>query len=273
VLNFTYVEAASEKLGATLREMFVGAARRLVANLSLDDCLTRRKETIAGYLMAEIAPVVGGEGAADDTTNRGWGVVIDTIEIQQVRVQSEHVFAALQAPFRAAIAGRAELAELDRKRAVAERRAITDREIRAFAAQAEAEAIEREREHRRAKAAADAAALEAEHVRLEAMQRQSLFELEHALELRRREADARERDNVLEAVHQQRLGDLEQRLAQIRAMQALIAGLPQIAQALRQQVGELHVTQIGPGEVLGSVPAAIAQLVALAKSLGLELAR
>ncbi len=273
VLNFNYVEAASEKLGATLREMFVGAARRLVANLSLDDCLTRRKEAIAGYLMAEIAPVVGGEGAADDTANRGWGVVIDTIEIQQVRVQSEHVFADLQAPFRAAIAGRAELAELDRKRAVAERRAVTDREIRAFAAQAETEAIEREREHRRAKAAADATALEAEHVRLEAMQRQSLFELEHALELRRREADACERDNALAVAHQQRLGDLEQRLAQVRAMQALIAGLPQIALALRQNVGELHVTQIGPGDVLGSVPAAIAQLVALAKNVGLELSR
>jgi hypothetical protein len=56
VLNFTYGEAASEKLAATLREMFVGAARRLVANLSLQECLTKRKETIATYLMEEIAP-------------------------------------------------------------------------------------------------------------------------------------------------------------------------------------------------------------------------
>jgi hypothetical protein len=63
VLDFTYGEAASEKLGATLREMFIGAARRLVANLSLDQCLTRRKETIAGYLIQEIAPVVSGEGS------------------------------------------------------------------------------------------------------------------------------------------------------------------------------------------------------------------
>jgi hypothetical protein len=60
VLNFTYGEAASEKLAATLREMFVGAARRLVANLSLEECLTRRKETIATFLMEEIAPVVSG---------------------------------------------------------------------------------------------------------------------------------------------------------------------------------------------------------------------
>jgi regulator of protease activity HflC (stomatin/prohibitin superfamily) len=329
VLNFTYVEAASEKLGATLREMFVGAARRLIANLALDECLTRRKETIAGYLMEEIAPVVGGHGAAADTTNRGWGVVLDTIEIQQVTVQSQQVFADLQAPFRAAIAGRAELADLDRKRAVAERRAVTAREIRALEAQAEAEATEVEareaarraeiaanatrqvtelerdkalhqiriaEEQRRAKATADAAAVEAERVRLEALHRQSVLQLEHeralanerqahdtelarlrselAIELRTREADAREHENQLDAGHQRRLAELERELAQVRARQALVAGLPQIALALRQQVGELNVTQIGPGDgapgVLNAVPAAIAQLLALAKSFGID---
>src|SRR6185295_9631003 len=50
VLNFTFPEAAVEKLAETLREMFVGSARRLIANLSLDECLTRRKETIAWFL-------------------------------------------------------------------------------------------------------------------------------------------------------------------------------------------------------------------------------
>jgi hypothetical protein len=94
-----------------------------------------------------------------------------------------------------------------------------------------------------------------------------LFELEHTLELRRRDAEARDRDNELAVAHQRRLGELEQQLAQVRGMQTLIAGLPQIALALRQNVNELHVTQIGDG--VGTVPAALAQLVALAKNLGL----
>src|SRR4029077_5092089 len=105
----------------------VGSARRLIANLSLDECLTRRKETIAGFLMNEIAPIVGGEGSPADTTTKGWGVVIDTIEIQQVRIQSQQVFAHLQAPYRAEIAARAELADLERARQVTERRAETER--------------------------------------------------------------------------------------------------------------------------------------------------
>ncbi|HEX7703062.1 MAG TPA: SPFH domain-containing protein, partial [Kofleriaceae bacterium] len=76
VVDFMQTDA-TDRLGATMREMFIGAARRLIANLTLEDCLTRRKEAIAGFLMDEIAPIVGGEGAPDDTTTKGWGVVID----------------------------------------------------------------------------------------------------------------------------------------------------------------------------------------------------
>jgi flotillin len=300
-----------------MHEMFVGAARRLIANLSLDECLTRRKETIAGFLMEESAPVVGGDGSPDDTTTKGWGVVIDTIEIQQVRIQSQHVFAHLQAPYRAEIAARAELAELERSRQVAERRAATERAshearletVRATRAlealtEAESAALERDRvlhqiqiaeEQRRAKATADVAALAAERNCAEAAQLTGLLEHEHAralaqqeldaeharsrqqaalaLELRRGEAEARERDNELEAAHQRRLAEIEEQLSHGRTMHELVThGLPQIAQALRQNVGAISYTQIGgePSGPLNAVPAAFAQLLALARSFGLR---
>ena len=87
-----------------LREMFVGATRRLVANLTLEACMTRRKDALAAELMAEIAPVVGGRGMLDDGTDQGWGVSLDTIEVQDVRVLSSEVFERLQAPYREALA-------------------------------------------------------------------------------------------------------------------------------------------------------------------------
>jgi hypothetical protein len=83
--------------------MFAGATRRLVANLSVEDCLQKRKSALAEELLREVSPVVGGEGKLDDYTTKGWGIVIDTIEIQEVRVLSESVFAAMQAPYRAAL--------------------------------------------------------------------------------------------------------------------------------------------------------------------------
>jgi flotillin len=342
VLNFTYGEAANEKLADTLREMFIGSARRLIANLTLDECLSRRKEAIASFLMEEIAPVVGGHGAVEDTTDKGWGVVIDTIEIQQVQIQSAQVFAHLQAPYRAEIAARAELADLERQRQLAERRAETDRlsqeaqlesvrATRALKAKTEAEAteveareaarraemqaaaarrnteLERDRvlhqiqiaeEQRRAKAAADVAALEAERARLEAVHSQSLLEtaqqraleadkqaaeLERhraqadlALELRRREAEARAHEHQLDDAHQVRLAEIERLVSQSRVMHELVTqGLPKIAEAMSQTFGTVHYTQIGSGDgkggPLNAVPAALAQLLALARSFGVEL--
>ncbi|HTL35250.1 MAG TPA: SPFH domain-containing protein [Kofleriaceae bacterium] len=293
VLNFTFGEAASEKLAATLREMFVGSARRLIANLSLEDCLTRRKEAIAGYLMDEIAPVVGGEGSPDDTTTKGWGVVIDTIEIQQVQVQSKEVFAHLQAPFRAEIAARAQLAELERERQVAEQRGESERKT----AEQEAELarrrseLERERalhqiaiaeEHRRAQAAAEVAALEAERARVEAMHVQTTLQAEHErqleamrMEMERRRAEEKDFAAQLTATHQRRLAEIENLVAQGRLATNLVThGLPKIAEALAQTIGTVNYTQIGNGSGTGpleAVPAAIAQLLALAKSFGVEL--
>jgi flotillin len=288
VLNFTYSEAASEKLAATLREMFVGAARRLIANLSLEECLTRRKEAIAGFLMAEISPVVSGEGSPHDTTTKGWGVVLDTIEIQDVKIQSQQVFAHLQAPFRAEILARAQLADLDRQRQVS--RVEADRALHE---------IQIGEQQRRARAAAEVAALEAERARIEATHAQAALEIDNqrhqqlarqaaeleaarkqadlSLELRRRDAETKDHENQLEAQHQRRMAEIEQMLAQGRVMHNLVThGLPQIAEALSQTFGTVNYTQIGDGGTGGplqAVPAALAQLLAIARSFGVELSR
>ena len=297
VLNFSFGEAANEKLATTLREMFIGASRRLIANLTLDDCLTRRKEALAAYLMTEIAPVVSGRGAIDDATDCGWGVVLDTIEIQDVRIQSAQVFAHLQAPYRAEIAARAELAELERQQQIALRRAETS--MRADAA---ALGVERERvlaqiatseEQRRAHAAAEVAAIAAEAARAEAMFAEEVRELErvraraattqHAelerrrdataldRELREADAEAAARTSALDDAHRRRVVELELLTAPERLQHALITvGLPQLAAAFQQRFGEIHYTQVGNGDgPTAPIAQALAQIFALARSLGL----
>ncbi|WP_224246394.1 SPFH domain-containing protein [Hyalangium gracile] len=129
MLNFSFPERASEKLQELLREMFVGAARRLVANLSVEECLTKRKEGIATELMREIAPVVSGRGRLDDSTDAGWGVVIDTIEIQDVRVLSGTVFENMQARYRREQERQAREAELAKERFLRREEAEAERVI------------------------------------------------------------------------------------------------------------------------------------------------
>jgi flotillin len=141
-----------------LREMFTGATRRLVANLSLEDCLTRRKDALAAELMAEVAPVVQGSGRQGDDTDRGWGVAIDTIEVQDVRILSEEVFSRLQAPYREGLAleaVRAE-AEVEQERAVIEAQQARAREQHRRELMALEEArLEAERERARQRLAHD----------------------------------------------------------------------------------------------------------------------
>ncbi|MEZ4224299.1 MAG: SPFH domain-containing protein [Polyangiaceae bacterium] len=149
VLNFSFPERAQQKLEETLTQMFVGATRRLVANLPVEDCLKKRKSALAAELLREVAPVVGGEGTPDDTTDKGWGVVIDTIEIQEVRVLSAGVFASMQAPFRSELERAARQARADAERDIALRdedcrKSIEEAKIRTtLAVQAERSSLER----------------------------------------------------------------------------------------------------------------------------------
>lgn len=210
-LNFSYGERAGEKLADTLTEMFVGASRRLIANLSLEACLTRRKESIATFLMEEISPVVSGQGASGDDTDRGWGVVIDTIEIQEVRIQSEQVFEDLQAPFRAELAAKAALADLERQRQVAEQQAETDRKVAEMAITSE-----RERRLLRARAEAEAAESEAsEQARADRARADAMTEeLRRQEELKAMKVAMEERLACQEAEREARVKAERARLAQ-----------------------------------------------------------
>ena len=250
MLNFSYSERAQEKLGEILTEMFVGATRRLVANLRVEDAMTRRKESIARELMAELVPIVEGRGRTDDTSATGWGVVIDTVEIQNVQILSDTVFQDMQARFRAELALRARMAEMESAREIATLEATSARQIeeariasatatRELKAQAESRTMQIElAEHaKREELAAHAA--EEQRVR---DQMRAIAELKAATELAD-ERGTREQARLL--------GELRARtqLEQEKAAQAEAVRIAQLArerkyaEAERQLLEVKHATQ------------------------------
>ena len=186
MLNFSYPERAQEKLEEMMEEMFIGAVRRLVANLTVEQCLTRRKDALSDELVREVAPVVSGSGRAEDHTHRGWGVVIDTIEIQDVRVLSQAVFGNMQARYREDLQRTAREAELGRERAVKQNEANAEREIALSRVASETE-VRRTREAAEEQARLEQIAAKArvEEARLqqERAQKQAAIEVERALQL------------------------------------------------------------------------------------------
>ena len=297
VLNFSYAERAQQKLEETLTAMLVGATRRLVANLAVDECLQKRKAALAVELLREIAPVVGGDGRPEDGTDRGWGIVIDTIEIQEVRVLSEKVFAAMQAPFRAALDRQAREARADaeHKSALAESIATHEVERAEIESEAQLEARrgeiaraqreertrdairkrELETEEQRARVDAEVALaqieLEAQARKLEALAARAELaraEQEAVLLGRRRDAEVLREVGGIEAEVELAKARVERERAEAAARLETARRLPELAAAVGERFGEVRVTQIGSdGSPFGSIAQAVGSVLELARSV------
>jgi len=300
MLNFSFPERASEKLEELLSEMFVGAVRRLVANLRVEECLTRRKEGIAEELMREIAPVVSGRGRPDDATDGGWGVILDTIEIQDVRVLSPTVFANLQAPYRSELERRARQADQDRDRIVQEGATEAERQVSLARIAA---GLEVRRQQKQADEQAELASLATEARLREARARAEIdaarladaeADARHAAALAaaaREEAIARSRvaieaaraafaeaaAAVAEIESRRARGALALELDRARGLRevdnlvtpeaiqlAVAKELPALAAAFQQSFGEVNITSFDGENPLGFVAAALRSLIALA---------
>ena len=344
LLDFSDCSEGGEVLATTLREMFIGAARRLVAGMGVEECLTRRKESIAEELLREIQPVVSGRGRPEDTTDQGWGVVIDTIEIQDVRILSETVFSDLQAPYRADLRleaqgcevrmeeeihlrqVEAERAEIDGDQALERRRSEIEEagrmkamerkerlqlaELKTRARTAEAAMVDdlksREREAQLAAADSD---LQLKRAELEDQVARRKAELDGALavEVQRQQAEAArletealvEREEIevaaaarsarmkleterlqgeIRAAAQRGLRDVENSCPDERIRYELVTtALPAIAEAFVESMGPVHLTRISSGGEqggdLGFLAEGLAQVLAVARSAGLDLGR
>ena len=212
MLNFSYPERAQEKLASMMVEMFIGATRRLVANLTVEQCLTRRKDALSSELMREIAPVVGGTGRPEDRTQRGWGVVVDSIEIQDVRVMSAAVFANMQARYRQELERQAREAELARERAVQQDEASTEQQVELARVAAQTE-IRRERqaseEAARLEKLASDTRIEETRVATERASKQAQLDSERELQLKKIEAEASVMMQKQAAAERARLSQLQ----------------------------------------------------------------
>lgn len=269
LLAYRMMDRDRGTLADILRDMLVGATRRIVASLTLEDCLTHRKERVASALLSEIAPVLAGAGRASDATDRGWGVVLDTVEIQDVRVLSEEVFARLQAPFREDLALRALRAKdevaREEARLDAERRMAMERTRRAlFGEEEERLGAERRRQVESASHEASLAAQKqaAELARLEERTRADGTRALLELEARRasEELDIEVARKKREAVPDLSPARLEELM--------LTDTMPRMAEAFRGSFDRINLTSGEGGPLLAFLAAGVDQVVAAARKRG-----
>jgi len=269
LLAYRMIDTDRGALTDILREMFVGATRRIVASLTLDECLTHRKERVGAALLKEIAPVLAGEGAEGDATHQGWGVVLDTIEIQDVKVLSQEVFTRLQAPYREELALKALQAKdavlREEARLLADRNRASENAARELMAEQEKRlAAERQREiesgeHRhRYEVAALNSELQRAQQRAEAERVRALMELQTKKE-------AEEMMIALERERRQASHELTE--AQLQEI-FLTQTLPALAQAFRGSFDRVNVTAGDGAQLFGFLSAGVEQVMEVARKAG-----
>jgi flotillin len=123
LINFTNRQQAEAKLGRIIADTCRSNAKWLVANMTVEQCIRRRKEEIAAALKTEVARVVGSGGSA------GWGVEIVTVDIQDIFIQDDALFGHLQAKFKAEREGEAEMARQTAREQVTRNQLIVERRL------------------------------------------------------------------------------------------------------------------------------------------------
>ena len=262
LLAYRMFDLDQTSLENILKDMFIGATRRIVAGLTIDECLTHRKERVAAALMGEIAPVLGGEGATADTTATGWGVILDTVEIQDVKVLSEQVFSRLQAPFRESLAlealGARDRVVKEEARLAAEQRRLAEQSRRELMAEEEARIVAERRREAEVRTHQDllleraqAAELARKRERAEADRARASVELAT-------QREAGELAAELERLKRTSLGDLsEARLTEVLLTQTM----PAVANAFRGSFDKIHVTSTNGSDLYGFLSAGLDKVV------------
>jgi len=142
--DFTDSAAALTSIGENLRNVVESAIRHQVANMTIEDVL-RKRGTIILQLKNELAYISG-----------QWGLMIETVEIRNVKVLSDQLFKQMQAPFRDKMRLESETSALETERLLAEKRLAQKEQIALHEQEFELRELQRHSEAERLKIAAEA---------------------------------------------------------------------------------------------------------------------
>jgi flotillin len=228
--DFSVCAAAMAAINESLRNVVESAIRHQVANMTIEEVL-RKRGTIILQLKNELAYIAG-----------EWGLLIETIEIRNVKVLSKQLFAQMQAAFREKMRLESESNVLVTEKQLAERRLAQNEEMALKEQEFARRELERRSEAERLKIAAEARlqGLRLDQQRELLSREQSLHTAQAALEIERQRHKAAlaaiEDESRRRHIETANLEDPS--LALVRQMPAALGAL---------KVHELHLSEISLG--------------------------
>ena len=108
--DFKQSDDTLEQVSSFLKDVVESAIRHMVANMTIEEVL-RKRGTIILQLKKELEYI-----------SEQWGIVVDTIEIKNVKIQSKTLFENMQAQFRNAVRLEAESNTIETEKQIEEQR-------------------------------------------------------------------------------------------------------------------------------------------------------
>lgn len=260
-LNFSNRQQAEEKLARMIGDLCRSTAKWLVANMNLEECLRRRKEEIAAALKTEVIQIVS-------DPQKGWGVEIVTIDIQDVYIQDAQIFEAMQALFKSEKLRESQLSQLKTKQEIEIRRLQQELELAEHRKTKEIEeariAAELKAEQLRLNQANDKAQFALDQYRVEQNEAIAKYKLIQDLERQRQQLQLRAEDEAAKIEAQRLKQDLEidalrRRMENENSATPLSleknfieTALPAIATAVSKSMNNAHVNIIQGGDEAGT---------------------
>lgn len=248
-ISFWDRQSGEKKLALMIGEQCRSHCKWLVANMTLEDCLRKRKEAIADSLLKELGLVI---------TEEKFGIVIESIDIQDVKIFEEPLFMAYQSPAKEIIFKNQQISVLERKRDVRTRelqqeQEMSEREkdtkLRTLLNATQISQAEREKQEIELRAKREMERAQAEHTRAliafeeeqKRIQRQKEAELKREIELAEQQLAKQKADLELEIVRARyQIDDALSHVAMEKIF--LEKSLPQIANAVATSMKDARVT-------------------------------
>ncbi|MEK7326281.1 MAG: hypothetical protein AAB217_13575 [Chloroflexota bacterium] len=261
MLNFANRQQAEEKLARMIGDLCRSTAKWLVANMGVEECLRKRKEDIAEALKREVSLVVADQ-------EKGWGVGVVTIDIQDVYIQDAEIFSAMQVLFKTEKLRESELSRLEMQKDLDIRKLQQVRELAEHRKNTELEStrIEAEVKNEKTRLAQESETKQFALDRYRVEQNEAIikFKLDQELERQRQKSKLKmeETQAELEAqrlAHQVEIEALQQKMQIENSATPLSleknfieTALPKIAEAMAGSMGNARINIIQSDEKGGT---------------------
>lgn len=248
-INFWDRQSGEKKLARMIGEQCRSHSKWLVANMTLEDCLRKRKEAIADSLLQELGLVI---------TEEKFGISIESIDIQDIKIFEETLFTAYQSPAKEIIFKNQQLSTLERKRDVRTRELLQEQEmsenekatkLKVLANEVQINQAQREKAEIEIQAKRQVERDQAEHTRAlldfeeeqKRVQRQKDAAVQREIELAEQQLTKQKADLELEIVRERY--QIDSSLSSV-AMEKIFLekSLPQIAHAIATSLKDSRVT-------------------------------